>query len=311
MKKILWILVLALLCTSLSAQKLSGTYKFAQRDTCDLYLDVYDPTPGSQTEIDGKQKPAVMFVFGGGFVGGERSNPKYLPWFKILNDNGYRLVTIDYRLGLKGVPLKFNLFHLLDAAKASKHAVDLGVEDVYSAVNFLKAHPEIGVDVNNIVLSGSSAGAMISLSSEYEICNGSERNKVLPAGFNFKGIISFAGAIMSNTGKPLYLTDPCPQLLLHGTEDGTVQYNKTQLGKWGMFGSSVVAEALKDRNANYNIYRYVGHQHDIAEHFTATWPEQCRFLEENVIGGNKRVIDCTVDDPAVTKWAAATLDSLY
>lgn len=41
-----------------------GTYMFAQRDTCDLYLDVYDPAPGSVTTLDGKTKPTVLFMFG-------------------------------------------------------------------------------------------------------------------------------------------------------------------------------------------------------------------------------------------------------
>lgn len=41
-----------------------GTYMFAQRDTCDLYLDVYDPAPESVTTLDGKTKPTVLFMFG-------------------------------------------------------------------------------------------------------------------------------------------------------------------------------------------------------------------------------------------------------
>jgi hypothetical protein len=30
-----------------------ATYMFAQRDTCDLYMDVYDPADGSENAIDG------------------------------------------------------------------------------------------------------------------------------------------------------------------------------------------------------------------------------------------------------------------
>ena len=49
-----------------------GTYLYAERDTCDLYLDVYNPAKGSQTSIDGKKKPTIVFMFGGGFIGGTR-----------------------------------------------------------------------------------------------------------------------------------------------------------------------------------------------------------------------------------------------
>jgi carboxylesterase type B len=43
----------------------------------------------------------MIFVFGGGFVRGSRDHEGYLPYFKFLNDNGFDVVSIDYRLGLK------------------------------------------------------------------------------------------------------------------------------------------------------------------------------------------------------------------
>ena len=316
MKKIILFLA-AVFCLGLTLKaektyKPSATYQFATRDTCVLYMDVYNPTPGSDLTFEGHQKPTILFVFGGGFIGGERSAERYLSWFKLLNDNGYRLVTIDYRLGLKGIALKFNLFHLLDSAKATKHAVDLGVEDVFSAVNYLCAHAkELGVDPKNIVLSGSSAGAMISLSSAYEISRKMESTKALPKDFQFAGLISFAGAIVTDLGKPAYIDEPCPHLLLHGTADETVQYNKTQLGKWGMFGSNVLAGIFREKGYNYNIIRYHQHAHDIADNFVPTWPEQKRFLEINVMKGERRRVDTWSDDPTVPSWEAATLGSLY
>ena len=49
----------------------------------------------------------------------------------------------------------------------------------------------------------------------------------------------------------------------------------------------------------------------MAANFIATWPEQRRFLEENVMGGNRRVIDAMVDDPAVPVMGNITLDDIY
>ena len=119
MKKILVITGL-LLSTVLGAQELSGTYMVAQRDTCNLYIDVYLPTPGSETTFEGQPKPAILYVFGGGFVSGRRNDPFCFPWFKTLNDNGYGVVAVDYRLGLKGVKMKFDVFHLIGTAKNTK-----------------------------------------------------------------------------------------------------------------------------------------------------------------------------------------------
>ena len=314
MEKRIFAAVLAILCLlPLNAQKPSHTCLYAHRDTCDLYLDIYDPSPGSETVFAGKEKPTIMFLFGGGFIMGERSSRWYLPWFKLLNDNGYRLVTIDYRLGLKGVKMGFSPFTIVKSAKATKHAVDIGVEDAYSAVAYLSAHAgELGIDPSNIVICGSSAGAMLSLSAEYELCNRTSRAAVLPEGFNFTGVMAFAGAIMSDSGKPSYDREPCPQMLIHGTADKTVNYKKLNMFNWGIFGPDVLAKIYKKNGYTACIYRFKDHNHDMAGNMVATWPEQKRFLEQNVIKGVKRSVDAMIDDPAVpSQKSAATLKSLY
>lgn len=309
MKRILLLGVLLFCCTLSFAQK--TTYKVAQRDTCDLFMDVYEPAviPG-----DTLLRPTILYVFGGGFVTGRRDDPWLLPWFRRLNENGYRVVSVDYRLGLKGVKMRFDLFHLIQSTDYTKKAVDMGVEDVFSAVRYLADHPELGVDMDHIVLAGSSAGAMISLSCELEACNRTSRAAILPEGFHFAGVMSFAGAILSVTGKPGYARTPCPQLLIHGTADGAVQYEKRNLGRRGMFGSSyLVDQVLKPAGYVYHIYRYVDHSHDMSANMMANWPEEKRFLEVNVMGRQPLVIDCTIDDPAmpVIRAASLTLDDIY
>ena len=298
------LLVLALLPLSLNAQQ---TYLVAHRDTCDLYMDVYQPV------TDTVARPTILYVFGGGFVTGRRDDPYVLPWFKLLNENGYRVVSVDYRLGLKGVQMKFDLFHLIQSAKYTKKAVDMGVEDVFASVRYLADNAEeLGVDMDNIVIAGSSAGAMISLSCELEACNRTERAGVLPEGFHFAGVISFAGAIMSDTGKPSYRRTPCPQLLIHGTKDGAVAYGKMGFARWGMFGSSfLVDKVLKPAGFEYQIYRYVGHSHDMAANMMANWPEEKRFLEISVMGRQRLVIDSTLEDPVMPSWESVTLDDIY
>ena len=308
MKKYLLILLLLLPFTG-NAQE---TYRVARRDTCDLFMDVYDPVPIPGDTLD---RPTILFVFGGGFVMGRRDDPWVLPWFKLLNENGYRVVSVDYRLGLKGVRMRFDPLHLIQSAELTKRAVEMGVEDVFASVRYLADHAaELGVNMDNIVISGSSAGAMISLSCELEACNRTERAAILPEGFHFAGVMSFAGSIMSNTGKPVYRRIPCPQLLIHGTADEAVAYEKMGFGKWGMFGSSYLVEkVLKPAGYAYQIYRYVGHSHDMAANMMANWPEEKRFLEVSVMGGKHLVVDCTLQDPTmpVLGFASVTLDDIY
>ena len=61
MKKIVLLSVLSLCVLFLQAQDMK-TYKFAERDTCSLYMDVYQPVQPNGY--------CIVYVFGGGFIGG-------------------------------------------------------------------------------------------------------------------------------------------------------------------------------------------------------------------------------------------------
>lgn len=307
MKKLFFLLLLSLASLSLGAQ---DTYLFAQRDTCSLYLDVYDVTSGAETSYLGNPKPAVLFVFGGGFVSGERSSDFYQEWFKTLNDNGYAVVTIDYRLGMKGYKVGKGISGLLKAADRFKLSQDIAVEDVFSAVDFLwRNREEVGIDPDNLVIAGSSAGAITALAAEYAIVNGKAEG--LPEGFNFKGVMSFAGGIMSDSGAPKFRAEPCPILFLHGTADGAVAYNKLgALGK-GIWGSSYLVKQLDKMGADYCIYRFTDRTHDVAAYMQACWSLEKDFLEKNVTQGAHRVVDAVVDDASLPSWGNITTDDIY
>ena len=307
MKKLFFLLLLSLVSLSLGAQ---DTYLFAQRDTCSLYLDVYDVTSGAETSYLGNPKPAVLFVFGGGFVSGERSSDFYQDWFKTLNDNGYAVVTIDYRLGMKGYKVGKGISGLLKAADRFKLSQDIAVEDVFSAVDFLwRNREEVGIDPDNLVIAGSSAGAITALAAEYAIVNGEAKG--LPEGFNFKGVMSFAGGIMSDSGAPKFKAEPCPILFLHGTADGAVAYNKLgALGK-GIWGSNYLVKQLDKMGADYCIYRFTDRTHDVAAYMQACWSLEKDFLEKNVTQGAHRVVDAVVDDASLPSWGNITTDDIY
>lgn len=307
MKKLFFLLLFSLASLSLGAQ---DTYLFAQRDTCSLYLDVYDVTSGAETSYLGNPKPAVLFVFGGGFVSGERSSDFYQEWFKTLNDNGYAVVTIDYRLGMKGYKVGKGISGLLKAADRFKLSQDIAVEDVFSAVDFLwRNREEVGIDPDNLVIAGSSAGAITALAAEYAIVNGEAKG--LPEGFNFKGVMSFAGGIMSDSGAPKFKAEPCPILFLHGTADGAVAYNKLgALGK-GIWGSNYLVKQLDKMGADYCIYRFTDRTHDVAAYMQACWSLERDFLEKNVTQGAHRVVDAVVDDASLPSWGNITTDDIY
>lgn len=307
MRKILFILLLLGFLSPLKAQE---TYLFAHRDTCDLYLDIFRPADGAPTTFQGRQKPVILHVFGGGFVKGERSDSFVRLWADILNKDGYTVVTVDYRLGMKGYKLGRGLSGLMKAAKRFELSQELGKEDVFAAIRFLADNPQLGVPVDNLVLAGCSAGAIITLASAFALANGKADG--LPEGFTLKGAMSFAGAIISNSGSPQFKTAPCPVLLMHGTADGAVVYNKLAFFGKGIWGSSYLVRQFKRKGYdNYCIYRFKDRSHDVAVYHQVLWPLEKQFLEENVILGHKRTVDALVDDDSLPSWGNISLKDIY
>lgn len=274
-----------------------GTYMFVRRDTCDLFLDVYNPAKSSQTKYNGKSKPAVIFMFGGGFIHGTRDDASYNKWFRQLTENGYRVISIDYRLGLKGSnKVGVAQVNVLDKA------IHMAVEDLFSATKFIIENADqLGVDPSNIVISGSSAGAITVMQAEYELCNRTSWAQVLPEDFRYAGVMSFAGAILSREGEVDYKVTPAPTLMLHGTADNLVNYKQIKLFNLGFFGGGKLVKRFEKLGFNYNMYHFLGYGHEIAGSMSTTLDLQIKFLETNVIDGKKRIMEAWVDDPDVYK----------
>ena len=303
MKRLLTILTAVLLGASAYAQgsllSPDGTYLYARRDTCDLFMDVYDPADGSEETFMGIQKPTVLFMFGGGFIRGTRDDESYNSWFRMLTENGYRVISIDYRLGLKGTTkVGVAQVNVLDKA------IHIAVEDLFSATNFIIDNADqFGIDPSDIVISGSSAGAISVMQAEYEIANKTEWASVLPEGFNYAGVMSFSGAILSRKGKVKYETAPCPTMMLHGTADEVVPYRQIALFNLGFFGGGKLVERFKKFGYDYNMYHFIDYGHEIAGSMYSTLELQMKFLESNVIQGKKRIIEAWISDPDVWKGA--------
>lgn len=276
-----------------------GTYMFEKRDTCELFLDVYNPAPGSYTTYMGLEKPTVIFMFGGGFIKGTRDNEGYHKWFRQMTENGYRVISIDYRLGLKGSSkVGIAQVNILDKA------IHMAVEDLFSATAFIIDNAEqLGVNPENIVISGSSAGAIAVMQAEYELCNRAEAAAILPKDFKYAGVMSFSGAILSRKGLLDYAEKPCPTLMLHGTADKLVPYRQIRFFNLGFFGSSKIVKRFERFGYNYNIFHFIDYGHEIAASMETTMDIQMKFIECNVIRKQERIIEAWISDPDVYKGA--------
>ena len=286
------------------------TLLFAQRDTCGLLLDFYAAAPGAGPCADTLRKPVIIHVFGGAFVMGQRNYPGDRVWYRQLADAGYHVAAIDYRLGLKGKTIK----NRLTLPPLLNEAVRVAVDDLFAATAYLIENAEaLGIDPDRIIISGSSAGAITALQAEWEICHAKESARVLPGWFNYAGVMAFAGAVFTMEGPITFPQKPCPILLLYGTEDRIVPFGKITILRNQFAGSAALAEKLKPTGANFQIYRFQGAGHEIASSMLRNYPEELRFLEENVIKGVYRPLDATLTDPTITKpeWSHLSTRDLY
>jgi poly(3-hydroxybutyrate) depolymerase len=111
----------------------------------ELLIDIALPA------LDGNSRPAVVFVHGGGFAFGSRSEyrSELLSWAEA----GWVAASVDYRLQSS------------EEAGTQPIAAAQAVEDVGDALRWLIANAsEYGVDTNRIVAMGGSAGGFTVLS---------------------------------------------------------------------------------------------------------------------------------------------------
>lgn len=260
------------------------TYQYAERDTLQLYLDFYTPAQVHDSTI------CVVYVFGGGFIGGHRDGEFEKAYFKKLVDEGFQVAAIDYRLGLKGVK-KLSVTHY----QPLEIAIDMATEDAISAIAYLLEHAqELKVNKDWIMMVGSSAGAITSLHTDHALCNGTLNSNILPEDFRLAGVVSYAGAIFSSKGKVQYNNHaPAPTMFFHGTADGLVPYNKIEFMNIGFYGTNSLVKRFEKYDYPYFARRFEDYGHMIAIAGPATVDDLMWFCRHYVYGKEQLQLDGT------------------
>lgn len=259
------------------------TYLYAVKKDS-LWLDKYE------TENTHMSRPCVIFAFGGGFRAGVRDDKGYMDYFNFLAEQGIVVISIDYRRGLKSVKPK----RPADVLKPMENAIMMAVEDMYDATNYVIGHAvEWKVNPEQIVISGSSAGAITALQAEYErVNNNLPAIKHLPEDFRYAGVIAFAGAIFQKTEDLVWQKKPAPILLFHGDADASVPYDHLRVATVGLYGSDYLAKKLHEMQSPYCIYRFPGAGHEISSSpMHRNLPEIGNFIREMVVAKSTLMID--------------------
>jgi len=255
------------------------TYLYAIKGSDSLYVDRY-------AKADTAKQPALIFVFGGGFKGGDRAAAEYMPFFEFMADRGYQVISIDYRTMLSRISPD-SMASPTGFVGALQCAIDTAVADLYDATAFvLNNAPIWGVDRDKIVACGSSAGAITVLQGEFYRANGLPIANRLPAGFNYAGIISCSGAIAAPSA-PAWRHNPCPIMMFHGDADNVVPYSEAAIpGLAGLWGSATIANGLNGQRASYSFTTIENAAHEIAIDAFADYPYAMeQFLQTQAFGG--------------------------
>lgn len=249
---------------------------YSVRNKEELKMDIY-------RSGNNDKQACLIFVFGGGFKMGARDQEYIIDYLNYFAKSGFTVVSIDYRLGLKSVEAKGLKF-----VKALRGAINVAVEDIYSATDYInKNAARLQIDTTKIILSGSSAGAISVLHADYEHSNHFNSDTILNRDFKYAGIISYAGAILSNEGLPKYIAKPAPTLFFHGKQDKLVTYDKIQLFNLGFFGSKYIVKQFKKSKFQYIFYTMENSGHEVAVYPMNENREEILYFIKNLVKEKK------------------------
>ncbi len=124
-----------------------------------LRLNLYKPVGDGQTE-----RPLLIVIHGGGFVGGHRDEMNDL--CQSMASMGWAAATISYRLGYYGTGI-LDPPYAYDADEF-RRATYRAMQDTRGAIRFLKErHLQDSTSTTNVLLIGFSAGGVAALHAAY------------------------------------------------------------------------------------------------------------------------------------------------
>jgi para-nitrobenzyl esterase len=246
----------------------TATYQFGENTNYagaikKLSLDLYTPIGDTV-----KNRPCVIFCFGGAFVGGERTSPELVFFATNLAQRGFVCASIDYRLDNQA-----NL-----TVNGENGSVIRAVQDAKAAIRYLKSKSsEFGIDSNLFFIGGTSAGGITAITAGYSQLE--EMPDTVKASINslggwegttnsiaqtssVKGVFNFAGGILDTSH---IKSNDLPIYLNHANGDAVVPFRSgyplNGQSKTFMHGSFNIAQRMKSMGNYYMFDSFVSTNH--------------------------------------------------
>lgn len=247
------------------------TYNYAIIGNDTLKIDLYQ----RRDLKDKKQLPTMLYVHGGGFVGGSRKNAAQEIFLRHYAQQGYLGASMDYRLGGATEAMKPQKY----GCKSTLDVIRLAAKDMATATAWLitKGYS----DEKKIIISGGSAGAFTIMQGEYDLCNDMDyMRKQLPDSFNYAGVVAAAGTISIEPDKELtWKHAPCPFFILQGDSDIVVTEAAGPMFGMKMFGAQTLHKVFTKAGYPHWVYIEKGADHVVAmSHLTNNFEETDKFI---------------------------------
>ncbi|NLY46636.1 MAG: alpha/beta hydrolase [Tissierella sp.] len=265
------------------------TFTYKETEEKDLKLDLYYPPNKTINKY-----PLIYFCHGGGWISGFRNQPNNVSWCKYLASKGFIVSSIDYRYGFK-------------------NDMDDILSDYTEGLEYLKKRSdELGIDKDNVVLIGLSAGGHLSLlyASYHSFHKNNDKIQGIKAVVAYyspsnlkdifdsdnKSLFARFGTAATLNGRPADIGEiydyyspihwisemMLPTLLVHGKLDDVVPFVSTV----------ELVKRLKNFNVpcEFYVHKNAGHSFDTRLKDLTTiniLEKTLRYLRKSVTGDNK------------------------
>ncbi len=242
-----------------------------------LKLDYYTPEGDNETK-----RPLIIFIHGGSFVMGTRSEQYAVGFCSDMAMRGYAVASISYRLGVQTM-----------SETEFRKAIYRAVQDSKGAVRFFRAHAaEYGIDPNIIILAGYSAGAITTLHHAYigdedaaiiadpDLMGELDSGDYTDFSSSVNVAVSFSGAI----GDTLWMSKgSVPVISIHGTADNVVPFSSGNAFSLPtmplLYGSGTVHAYLEHHSIVNKLVSIENETHNLTTNsWSNSFPEVASFI---------------------------------
>jgi dienelactone hydrolase len=191
-----------------------GTAPDSQGNPVALKLDLYAPTGDTHTK-----RPAIVWVHGGSFSGGDKTNTVPVDVGQTFAKQGYVVVSINYRLLGSGCVANPGQAQCIVAAIEAQHDAQAAIRWLRSRADFLRLDP------TRIGIGGESAGGITATLVGLNTGDpGSSGNPGFPS--TVRGFASISGGLPTGA---FATAGDAPGLFFHGTADPIVPFRWSDL----------------------------------------------------------------------------------